>query len=146
MKEQLRFVATSPLLLETINVQCDRAHEHETLQRSNTAVSASYTQQSCGCNLCLLLALLAYEDYGSCTCTTCTANRTVYYVDVTTGRRPSGDPFSYMPRTFSGARNTLASPFLRSGSSTWARFSWCPGRWHPFKWLISLKPSAYEPA
>ena len=80
MRKQTRFLATSPLLLEGLQRQCDRTHEHEVVEGGNTEPAGCYTAELADAICAGYWRLVQAEDFGFST--TWTTARSTFYVDV----------------------------------------------------------------
>lgn len=105
MQKRVRFVATDPIFVEELDLQCDRAHQHEKVAGSNTAASACYPPDL-GDAICRAFwRIVEQEDYGTMTVNESYNTNTAWYVDV-------------------NRQESEWKPLLSEAEEV----SWCPGR------------------
>lgn len=81
MQKRVRFIATHRHLVDAVDRQCDRQHEHEKVEGSNTAASAAYPPDLADAICRAYLELKEEEDFGLKHVWEAFSPRLSYYVD-----------------------------------------------------------------
>ena len=82
MMKRVRWIATHPLFVERLDRQCDRQHQHEKVEGSNTSLSAQYPPDLADEIVRTYLEVCREEDFGLAHDWSCLETRNVHYVDV----------------------------------------------------------------
>ena len=140
MQKRVRFIATHRHLVDAVGRQCDRQHEHEKVEGSNTAASAAYPPDLADAICRAYLELKEEEDFGLKHVWEAFSPRLSYYVDAKRSEELWRPLFLWSRRFWQGGCRAMCF-WTPQRSSTTRSLSWFLGRLPTFRYHTSPKPN-----